>query len=100
MNIPRFSYDKTRPRCGCRSADCPHESIVYELQALDAMIDEFARLMKEKLRKKAAFEMRGGWDDPSNIDGMRVALREHMEKGDPVDVANFAAFLWNHGVGT
>jgi len=28
-------------------------------------------------------------------DQVRERLLEHVDKGDPVDVANFAAFRWN-----
>jgi DNA repair exonuclease SbcCD ATPase subunit len=31
------------------------------------------------------------------MDECRVKLREHVEKGDPLDVAAYCAFLWYHG---
>ena len=59
-------------------------------------VDEFATAMKEKLAV-AREKGRGGWQDcaPSVLSRM---LREHVEKGDPRDVANFCMFLWHHGV--
>ncbi|WP_212285752.1 hypothetical protein [Agrobacterium tumefaciens] len=65
-------------------------------EAVDLLIA--AAKMKNKLflaRRKG----RGGWDDPTectNADLSRM-LREHVEKGDPVDVANFCAFLIARG---
>jgi len=59
----------------------------------DVAVDRFAAAMKEKLRLARA-KGRGGWEHcyPSILSAM---LREHVEKGDPLDVANFCAFLWN-----
>lgn len=65
-------------------------------EAVDLLIA--AARMKNKLflaRRKG----RSGWDDPTqctNADLSRM-LREHVEKGDPVDVANFCAFLIARG---
>jgi len=63
----------------------------------DAAVDRFATAMKHKLaiaREKG----RGGWQgcDPADLSRM---LREHVEKGDPRDVANFCMFLWHDGTG-
>jgi hypothetical protein len=64
----------------------------------DVAVDRFAAAMKAKLAKKRA-EGRGGWNDP--IEGMDVRLsgmlRKHVDKGDPVDVANFAMMLHQRG---
>lgn len=51
----------------------------------------FSAQMIAKLRKKAA-QGRGGWQTCSQEDLTRM-LREHVEKGDPVDVANFCMML-------
>ncbi|WP_009522290.1 hypothetical protein [Imbroritus primus] len=61
----------------------------------DAAVDRFAAAMKQKLaiaREKG----RSGWEamDPAELSLM---LREHVEKGDPRDVANFCMFLWALG---
>lgn len=57
----------------------------------DAAVDAFATAMKAKLAKKRA-EGRGGWQscDAAYLSDL---LREHVEKGDPVDVANLAMML-------
>lgn len=56
-------------------------------------VDIFACIMKDKLAKSRA-KGRAGWEqcDPTALSAM---LREHVEKGDPVDVANFCMFLWH-----
>lgn len=63
----------------------------------DAAVDAFAAAMKTKLaiaREKG----RGGWQeaDAGVLSGM---LRHHVDKGDPLDVANFCMFLWSLGHG-
>lgn len=59
----------------------------------DIAVDVFAVELKAKLAK-AREKGRGGWQgcDPAVLSRM---LREHVEKGDPRDVANFCMFLWH-----
>ena len=58
----------------------------------------FAQALLEKLdkagidRDNAHTWMEDGWADT-----LRRALREHVEKGDPRDVAAYSAFAWHHG---
>ena len=40
---------------------------------------------------------RRGWDSPDWMDGCREQLAAHIVRGDPLDVALFAAFLHYHG---
>lgn len=57
----------------------------------DLAVDRFAEAMKDKLAKKRA-EGRGGWEDcPGEM--LSKMLVDHVEKGDPVDVANFCMML-------
>lgn len=60
----------------------------------DLAVDRFAAEMKAKLAKKRA-EGKGGWDDREWTTGLFLSqcLWEHVAKGDPVDVANFAMML-------
>lgn len=60
----------------------------------DRAVDNFAVVMKTKLAKKRA-EGRGGWQDKQDCSNAVLSrlLREHVEKGDPVDVANFAMMI-------
>ena len=60
----------------------------------DAAVDRFAIAMKEKMaasRNKG----RSGWDDETQCTESMLArmLVEHVAKGDPVDIANFAMML-------
>jgi hypothetical protein len=65
-------------------------------ERLDAMVDDFAFAMKEKLHRKAE-QGRSGWDNPANAAVIRAAMLEHAARGpgQEVDVANLAAMLWN-----
>lgn len=67
------------------------------IQALRDIVaaDLFVYAMKEKLaasRRKG----RSGWEQCS-ADELSQMLREHVDKGDPVDVANFCMFLASLG---
>jgi hypothetical protein len=64
----------------------------------NSVVDLFAQSMKDKLAISAA-KGRSGWQT-CPPDDLRRMLREHLEKGDPVDVANFAMFLWWLGQST
>lgn len=63
----------------------------------DEAVDRFAAAMKTKLRKKRA-EGRSGWDGPEcDANVLTRLLREHVEKGDPLDVGNLAMMLHQRG---
>ena len=68
---------------------------LMEAEKDDVAVDQFAQAMKEKLAK-AREKGRSGWQtcDPHDLSSMLV---DHIEKGDPRDVANFCMFLWNLG---
>ncbi len=55
-------------------------------------------------REAAQAELKYGYDDSwtgSAWEGeCRRRLYEHLEKGDPRDVANYCAFMWHHGWNT
>lgn len=61
-------------------------------------VDRFAAAMKEKLAQKRA-EGRGGWDNPDecSIEALSRMLIEHLGKGDPVDIGNFAMMIHQRG---
>lgn len=63
----------------------------------NAAVDRFTSAMKEKLAQ-AREKGRSGWETcpPEYLSRL---LREHIEKGDPRDVANFSMMLWNLGAG-
>lgn len=65
------------------------------------LVRRFSVAMAEKLF--AAQEKYGysdGWADPGWMDECRAHLLQHVAKGDPRDVGNYAAFLWHHGAST
>lgn len=64
----------------------------------DAAVDHFAVAMKTKMAASRV-KGRGGWDDPQQCtaQSLQKMLVEHIEKGDPVDVGNFAMMLFNRG---
>ena len=67
----------------------------------DAAVDKFAAAMKEKMAKQRA-KGYSGWYDLSQCPTERLQslLVSHIEKGDPVDVGNFAMMLFNRGEAT
>jgi len=86
--------------CSDNSCDPPSDwshlkAALAEQHPDDVEVDRFAVAMKAKLAKSRA-KGRGGWEqcDPADLSRM---LREHVEKGDPRDVANFCMFLWALG---
>lgn len=64
----------------------------------DIAVDRFAHAMKKKLALSRA-NGRSGWDDPQQCSAgyLSLLLVEHVEKGDPRDVANFCMMLHQRG---
>jgi len=64
----------------------------------DLAVDAFAEAMKAKMAAARA-KGRGGWEDPvqCTADDLSRMLRDHVEKGDPRDVANFCMMLHQRG---
>jgi len=64
----------------------------------DRAVDAFAMSMKDKMAAARA-KGRGGWEDPAqcSADDLSRMLRDHLEKGDPRDVANFCMMLHQRG---
>lgn len=64
----------------------------------DEAVNRFAQAMKAKLAKKRS-EGRGGWEDervcPPGM--LQQMLLDHLPKGDPLDIGNFAMMIWNRG---
>lgn len=58
----------------------------------------FAQDMEDKM-SLASENGRGGWSDKINCKQADLSrmLRQHVEKGDPVDVANFCMMLHRRG---
>lgn len=64
----------------------------------DVAVDTFAAALKLKLADARA-RGRAGWEDKQqcSAEDLSEMLREHVDKGDPRDVAAFCCFLWNRG---
>ena len=64
----------------------------------DIAVDRFSAAMKDKLAKQRS-KGYGGWDDPSvcSVERLQQMLVEHIEKGDPIDIGNFAMMIFNRG---
>lgn len=60
----------------------------------DVAIEQFADAMRKKMARKSK-EGREGWQNCSERSLARMLI-EHIEKGDPVDIANFAMMLWHN----
>lgn len=58
-------------------------------------VDKLAQAMKSKLAKKREQGYRG-WETCKHGDLVQLLIN-HVDKGDPVDVANFCAFLFARG---
>jgi len=67
---------------------------VGEMHPDDTAVDAFADAMKAKMADARA-KGRGGWEDPAQCSSEDLSrmLRDHVEKGDPRDVANFCMML-------
>ena len=78
-------------------AQCLHQ--IAEPAAVhpdDVAVDALAALMKAKLAKQRG-KGYSGWDTDCTQEHLSNLLRSHVNKGDPVDVANFCAFLAARG---
>lgn len=65
------------------------------------LVFRFACALADKLyAAEQKYSYADGWADPNWLDECRAKLREHVEKGDPRDVAAYCAFLWHHGAST
>jgi hypothetical protein len=72
-----------------------------DMRLTDDLVDRFAVVLKAKLRRsEARHGWRNGWLNPGWRDDCLHELVRHLEKGDPVDVAAYAAFFWHHGWST
>jgi hypothetical protein len=65
------------------------------------LVTDFAQALAEKLLvAQQKYGYSNGWMRRDWMDYCRGKLREHLEKGDPRDVAAYCAFLWFHGEST
>jgi hypothetical protein len=67
------------------------------------LVDRFSAALKEKLlRSQRKYGYTDGWKHSDWVlaGECNDALIAHVEKGDPLDVAAYCAFLWHHGAST
>lgn len=66
--------------------------------ATAALVDRFAVALKQKLAKaEYKYGYSDGWLADDWRDDLIAKLAEHVQKGDPRDVAAYCAFAWHHG---
>lgn len=64
----------------------------------DALVDRFSAALKVKLRAaEAKYGWKNGWLKSNWQVECQNGLLRHVGKGDPLDVAAYAAFCWHHG---
>lgn len=90
--------DQSTLRVGHYGEDAPVSADEDSPHPDDLAVDRFAAAMKAKLAKKRA-DGRGGWEDKEDCSALWLSslLREHVEKGDPLDVGNLAMMLHQRG---
>lgn len=73
-------------------------SLFSEAEIDDMALAAFTAAMRDKLARKRD-EGRGGWHDKTDCTNEHLSdlLRRHVEKGDPVDVANLAMMIHQRG---
>ena len=70
--------------------------VANEVIALSALIEDFSNALCKTVISKYIEKKRTGWDTEEwDIDDIKQQLIEHIKKGDPLDVAAYAAFWWN-----
>lgn len=62
------------------------------------LVVKFAEALLDKLLKsQKKYGYQDEWAQKGWMHGCRTELELHRQKGDPVDVAAYCAFLWHHG---
>lgn len=65
---------------------------------LENLVANFSKALLQKLyASEAKYNWQGGWKKDDWRDDLLKDIRKHVEKGDPRDVAAYAAFAWHHG---
>ena len=84
-------------RCNCRSVGECNCNTFSEMDALEALVKQFSKVMLSKLKQKLIKDGYAGWDSPKQWSRQEAinCLEDHVEKNDMVDVANFAMLAWN-----
>lgn len=76
--------------------DCKTKWQKDQEKQLNRLIHYFSKILKLKLRHVVRTKNKEGWDNPDwTVEQIKQQIIEHVEKGDPRDVAILAAFWWN-----
>jgi hypothetical protein len=90
--MPLVTVANHKVPCTCSIA-CPHRAHA-EQDALDTLIDEASHALRAKLRILLS-EGYTGWDNPENREALMTLLKQTLEKGNHLETAIMALFLWN-----
>lgn len=61
------------------------------------LLKDFIEALGEKLREaEKHYKYTNEWENSLWKVECQKAIKEHMEKGDPLDVAAYCAFMWHH----
>ena len=94
MNIDNLTYGELKQIAALLA---PATAPEQDAHPDDKAVDRFAGRMKWKLAKARA-RGKSGWQDRSwTPEQISAALRQHVDKGDPTDVANYCMFLSARG---
>lgn len=106
-NLPPYHYqEESNKTCSMAfpvggpklPAPTPDLGAQGEPVATDGLVDRFAAALKEKLRRsEAKYGWKNGWLSDGWEGDCQSELVRHVAKGDPLDVAAYAAFSWHHG---
>jgi len=88
-----------KPGIGLPCEHCPPPPVTQMMDIpgtkLSNSWDAFSKIVHDKLMDRYR-KGRSGWDDPEwTVDQIVDALVGHIQKGDPVDLAAFAMFIWH-----
>ena len=93
-----LAYGRSAFEAG-QASKCLHQIAEPAAEHIDDLaVGNLAYRMKAKLAKQRENGY-GGWDTDCTQERLSELLRQHVDKGDPVDVANFCAFLLARGEG-
>lgn len=89
-----------RPEFNQQAKDRARQRVdrIDEEARLTLLVDRFADKMKERLFEKIDDNPGGGWEDEGWTDSQIIeGAKKNLDTGkvDPIDAANFCAFLWN-----
>lgn len=97
-NQPLSEFERRclHPTCTGSCEDCYYSQRITHRD--DAALEIFVKACKAKMAKGRS-KGRGGWEDPNQCPTGRLQgmLLDHLEKGDPLDVALFCMMLWMRG---